>query len=42
MFNPKKPKAKMPKGTTAGGKSSDINPKPFKKIPKSAIKKPKK
>jgi hypothetical protein len=38
MFKSKKPKAKMPKGTTAGGNTSDINPQPFKKIPKSAIK----
>lgn len=42
MFKPKKPKAKMPEGTTAGGSASDINPKPFLKIPKSAIKKQKK
>ena len=42
MFKEKKPLAEMPKGTTAGGKITDINPEPFLQISKSAIKQPKK
>jgi hypothetical protein len=39
MFKPKQPKAKMPKGTTAGGSPEDINPAPYLNLKESDIKK---